>query len=262
MTTTTAFQSPTSSQPTTNMNKEIIIAFAKIAIIAGAVLMACPTSGHAEDKTAELKQRILTQAQSTGPDDFAFTRTSRTEQTSNGKTETRTVVEKYDPARSGDARWTLVSLDGAAPSADALSKYKKETPKRRVPGYYRLSKYFGASATTSTDSRGRTVFHFPVLPKDTAIVMDSDVSSNTSADVTVGEANGAAFAEQVHLTVKPMRLKLIMKLDHYESTARYRMGSDGKPQLVEQVADMAGSGMGQEGKVHTVITYSDYRPAK
>ena len=244
------------------MNKEIIITLAKVGIVAGAVLLAASSSSHAETKPDELKQRILAQAQSAGPDDYAFTRTSRTEQTSNGKTETHTIVEKYDPSKSGDARWTLVSMDGTTPSADVLSKYKKETPNRRVPGYYRLVKYFGANSTTSTDSRGRTVFHFDSLPKDTALVMNSDVSSNSSADVTVSEAAGTAFAEQVHLTVKPMRLKLIMKLDHYESTARYRIGPEGKPQLVEQIADAAGSGMGQEGKSHSVITYGDYRPAK
>jgi hypothetical protein len=53
-----------------------------------------------------------------------------------------------------------------------------------------------------------------------------------------------------------------MKLEHYESTARYRIGPEGKPLLVEHTAEMAGSGMGQEGKVHQVITYSDYRPVK
>ena len=92
--------------------------------------------------------------------------------------------------------------------------------------------------------------------------MDSDVSSNTSADVSVAEVNGVAFAEQVRLSVKPTRLKLIMKLDRYESTARYRIGPEGKPLLVEHTADMSGSGMGQEGKVHTVITYNDYRSVK
>jgi hypothetical protein len=244
------------------MNKEITIALAKVIIIAVAVLLASPSRGRAQDKTTELKQRILAQAQSVGPDDYAFTRTSRTEQTSHGKTETRTVVDNYDPSKSGDARWTLVSVDGATPTADVLSQYKKESPKRRVPGYYRVARYFAGTATTSTDSRGRTVFHFGTLPKDTALVMDSDVSSNTSADVTVSEANGTAFAEQVHLTVKPMRLKLIMKLEHYESTARFKMGPEGKPLLIENIADMAGSGMGQEGKAHTVITYSDYRPAR
>jgi hypothetical protein len=230
------------------------------AALAGAfVWLASLFIAHAETKTDDLKQRVLAQAQSVGPDDYAFTRTVRSEQTSNGKTEQHVNIDKYDPTKSGDAKWTLVSMDGAPPSADIITKYKKETPKRRVPGYYRLAKYFGTGATVSTDSHSRTVFHFNSLPKDTAIVFDSDVSSNTSADVSVTEGNGIPFAEQVHLTVKPMRLKLIMKLDHYESTARYRIGPEGKPLLVESIADMTGSGMGQEGKAHTVVTYSDYR---
>jgi hypothetical protein len=213
----------------------------------------------AENNSDALKQRILAQTQSIGPDDYAFTRTVRSEQTSNGKTEKHVNVEKFDPTKPAEARWTLVSVDGAPPSADVLSRFQKEAPKRRVPGYYRLAKYFGTSATTSTDSQGRTVFHFDSLPKDTAIVFDSDVSQNTAADVSVSEANGVPLAEHVHLTVRPMRIKLLMKLERYESTARYRLGPEGKPLLIEHTADMTGSGMGQEGKVHTVATYSDHR---
>ncbi|MFL6590033.1 MAG: hypothetical protein ACJ8M4_07665 [Chthoniobacterales bacterium] len=244
------------------MNKEIVITLAKVAILTGAVLFACPSASRGEDKANELKQRILSQAQNVSPDDYAFTRTVKTEQTSNGKTEKHVNIEKFDPTKSGDGRWTLVSVDGAAPSADALNEYRKASAKRPVPGYHRLAKYFGTAPTASTDSRGRTVFHFNSLPKDSAIVMDSDVSSNTSADVSVTEANGTAFAEHVHLTVKPMRLKLIMKLDRYESNARYRMGPEGKPLLAEHTADLMGSGMGQEGSAHTVATYSDYHAVK
>lgn len=243
------------------MNKEIIIALAKVAIIAAAVL-ACPSNSHAQDKADQVKQRILTQAQSLGPDDYAFTRTVKSEQTSNGRVEHHVNIDKYDPTKPSNARWTLVTVDGAPPSADIVAAYNKESPKRRVPGYYRLAKYFGNPSTVSTDSRGRTTFHLNSLPKDSAVVMDSDVSSNTSADVTVSEENATAFAEQVHLSVRPMRLKLIMKLEHYESTARYRMGPEGKPLLIEHTADMSGSGLGQEGKAHTVATYTDYRAVK
>jgi hypothetical protein len=244
------------------MNKEITIAIAKVAILATAVLLAAASIGHSENKPDDLKQRILTQAQSLSGDEYAFTRTIKSEQTSNGKTEQHVTVDKFDPTKSGVARWTLVSMDGAAPSADGLAKYQKESAKRRVPGYYRLAKYFGTNSTVTTDSRGRTVFHFNSLPKDTALVMDSDVSSNTSADVTVTEANGQPFAEHVHLTVRPTRIKLLMKLDRYESTSRYRIGPEGKPLLVENTAEMSGSGMGQSGQGHTVITYSDYRLVK
>jgi hypothetical protein len=233
------------------------------AAIAGvAVWLASICIGNAESKPDELKQRILAQAQSVSADDYAFTRTVKSEQTSNGKTEKHVTVDKFDPTKAGDARWTLVSMDGAPPTADVLAKYKKESSNRRVPGYYRLAKYFGTNSTVTTDSRGRAVFHFSSLPKDTALIMNSDVSSNCSADVSVTEANGTAFAEQVHLTVRPMRIKLLMKLERYESTSRYRMGPEGKPLLVENTAEMSGSGLGQEGQGLTIITYSDYRAVK
>jgi hypothetical protein len=213
----------------------------------------------AQHNQDELKQRVLAQAQSVGADDYAFTRTIRSEPTAAGKTETTITVDKYDPTKSGDARWTLVSVDGAPPSADALSKYRKETPKRRVPGYYRLANYFAGPVTTATDSRGRTVFRFASLPKDSVLVFNSDVSHNASAEAAVGEANGVPIVEQVRLSIKPTRILLIMKLEHYESTSRFRMRPNGKPVLVEQVADVTGSGLGHEGRLHQVITYSDYR---
>ena len=217
------------------------------------------SAAFAQNKPDELKQRILAQAQSISPDDYAFSRTIKSKSTSNGKTEQHVNIDNFDPTKSGDARWTLVSRDGAPPSADALSQYKKDAPKRRVPGYYRLANYFGSPATASTDSRGRTVFHFTALPKDIVKVMDSDVSQNATADASVSEADGVLLVEQLHVTVRPMRLKLIAKLENYEFTARYRVGPEGKPLLMEQTTDMAGSGMGQEGRVHTVVTYSDYR---
>jgi hypothetical protein len=222
-------------------------------------LLAIGSGAFAEQNLDELKQRVLAQAQTASADDYAFTRTIRNDGTMAGKSQQTTMVERYDPSRAADARWSLVSVNGAPPPADALQKFRKETPKRRVPGYHRLANYIAAAASIAQDSQRRTVLRFASLPKESAIVMDSDVSENTSAEVALNTASETPFAEQVRLTVKPMRLKLVMKLNSYESTSRYRMGPDGKPLLVEQVADMSGSGMGQEGRMHTVITYSDYR---
>ncbi|MEO8043410.1 MAG: hypothetical protein ABI674_00770 [Spartobacteria bacterium] len=235
-----------------NTNRPLII----IALLAlGAV-----ASAAAQPNAAEFKQRVLAQARGMSADDFAFTRTVRTEQTSNGKTEKRVAIEKFDPSKPADARWTLVSVNGAPPSADELNDFRKDVAKRTiVPGYHWLAGYFGTPATTSTDARGRTVFRFTALPNETVKVMDSDVSQNATAEVSVSEVKGAPFAEEVRITLKPMRLKLVMKIERFESTARYRMGPDGRPLLVEQISDMTGSGMGQEGRFHTETTYSDHR---
>jgi len=232
-------------------------------LIAGALLILGPSfQALGQNKPDELKQRILTQAQNATADDYAFTRTSKNDTTSSGKTEQRVTVEKFDPTKAADDRWTLVSINGAAPSADDTKRYRGESAKRRVPGYYRLANYFGSPSTASTDARGRTVFRFTSLPKNTLLVMDSDVSQNATADASVTEANGTAFVEQLHVSIKPTRIKLIAKIERYESTIRYKMGPEGKPLLMESTADVSGSGMGQSGQVHTATTYSDYRAVK
>lgn len=220
------------------------------------------TTKSAEQNQDELKRRILAQAQGMSADDYAFTRTVRTDTTSGGKTEKKVQVDKFDPTKSGDARWTLVSVDNGAPSAEDLGSYRKESAKRRVPGYYRLANYFGAAATSSTDARGRTVFHFTVLPKDTLLVLGTDVSQNAAVDASASEGNNAQFIEQVHITIRPMRIKLIAKLERYDSMMRYRLGPEGKPLLSGQTSDMSGSMMLKEGQVHTEVTYSDYRAVK
>lgn len=214
----------------------------------------------AQPNQDELKKRILVQAQSMGPDDYAFTRTVRTEQISGGKKEKKVMVDKFDPNKSLETRWTLVSVDGSSPSADAQAAYHKGAMKRRVvPGYHRLAGYFGAPSTSTTDSTGRTAFRFASLPKEAVTVFDTDVSQSASAEASVSGASESPFIEEVRITLKPMRLKLIMKLQRYESTARYRVGPEGKPLLMEQTSDMVGSGMGQEGRAHNEIVYSDYR---
>jgi hypothetical protein len=219
-------------------------------------------SAHAQQNQNELKQRILADAQSVSADDYAFTRTIRSETNSNGKTEKKVLVEKFDPTKPADARWTLVSVDGAAPSADALKSHQKEAAKRRVvPGYHRLATYFASPATPS-ESGNKTVFRFTALPKGSISILDTDVSQNATAEASVGDANGMPFIEQVRFTVKPMRVKLLMKIDRFETTARYRIGPGGKPFLMESSSDMSGSGMGQEGTMRNTTTYSDYRAVR
>ena len=224
--------------------------------------LAVISTAAAQQNTDELKQRVLAQAQSLSADDYAFTRTIRSETTSKGKTEKKVTVEKFDPSKPADARWTLVSIDGAAPSADQLKNFQKEAAKRRtVPGYHRVAAYFGSPAT-ATEAGGKAVFRFASLPKGSISVLDSDVSHNATAEATVADANGVPFAEQVRFTVKPMRVKLLMKIDRLENMARYRIGPGGKPVLTESTSDMAGSGMGQEGTMRNTATYSDYRAVR
>lgn len=220
-------------------------------------------TSFAQQNDEELKQRILAQAQSVRADDYAFTRTTESEASFFGKKTKVVRTEKYDPTKSPDARWTLVSVNGAAPSAADLRKYRTAAAKRRVvPGYHRLANYFGAPATISSKAGDRTLFHFDSLPKGSVTIQGADLSRLARADASVTDAGGAPFVEQVSFTLKPKRRKLIARVDRYETTFRYRMGPDGKPLLIATTSDLFGSGLGVEAKMHTAAVYSDYKPVR
>jgi hypothetical protein len=218
----------------------------------------------AQPNNDDLKQRVLAQARSLNPDDYAFTRTVRSETTLGRKTQKKVIVEKFDPTQPADARWTLVSVNGAPPSTRELKRYRKEATKRHiVPGYHRLANYFGAPAKASKEPGDKAVFRFAALPKGAVSILNNDFSRHASAEVLVSEANGEPFAEQARVTVKPMRrAQLFFKVNPFETIARYRIGPEGKPFLVESTSEMTGSLLGLKGVMRNAMTYSDYQAVR
>jgi hypothetical protein len=104
----------------------------RLIAIAAALLLATVHVAEADDA---LKARVMALARTVTPNDFAFTRTARVEQTTGDQTETRVTVEKFDPRKPGEQRWTLVSVDGRAPTADELQAHAKgvaETPRHAL----------------------------------------------------------------------------------------------------------------------------------
>ena len=232
------------------------------------ILLACGASTfipatRAEENTNTLKQQILAQARAVGPEDFAFTRTVRSEEITTTKTEQHVLIEKWDPSKSSDQRWTFVSIDGRPPNADELGKYRKSVPARRGTSYGRVAEYFGASATTSIDAKRRTVFSFAKLPKGTVLIKDVDLSGDSKAEAIVGEEQGTTFVQEVRFTSeKATRLKLIAVIERFDATTRYRLMPNGKPVTSEQTTDMVGSLLGKHGRIRTTISYSEQRAAR
>ncbi len=231
------------------------------AMLIGAAVLAIgrPESASAADPAAEaLKQRVLEHARTVSVDDFTFTRTARTEQIEGEKKTERVVVERFDPAHP--QRWTSVSVDGRPPSAEDLKKLAKDGPKRRTAHYGRVANYFGAPASATTDARGRTVFHFATLPVGTVIVTGVDISPDAKCEATVDSTGPVPFVEQVRFTLtKPVRVKVVAKLEKFEATSRYRMMPNGKPVPTEHISNAYGSLLGKQGHVRSTLTYTDHR---
>jgi hypothetical protein len=217
----------------------------------------------AEEAHDALKQRVVALARSVGPDDYAFTRTARVEQSEGAEKTTRIMEERFDPRKPAAQRWTLVSIDGRAPTEAELTSHRKEAPKRRVSSYGRVADYFAAPSTTAAGANGRTVFRFTALPKESLVLNDADLSSSAIAEANVDLNAAVPFVEQVRFTLtKPARVKLVAKVEKMETTTRYRMLPDGKPVPVEQVSDMTGSMLGKSGRIRTVLTYGDHQRAR
>jgi hypothetical protein len=207
-----------------------------------------------------LKERIIAHARTVTPEDYAYMRTIRSESTEGNKKEERVVVDRWDPTKPQDQRWTLVSINGQPPSAEQLKSYAKETPKRRAVHYGRVADYFGNPATSATDARGRTVFRLAALPKDTVVAMGSDISGNATGELVVDTSGGTLFIDEVRfVSTKSTRVKLIAVIERFEAVNRYRMMPNGKPVPVESSSEMNGSMMGKQGIIRTKVTYSDHR---
>lgn len=207
-----------------------------------------------------LIDKLVAHARTVRAEDHAYTRTVRTESIEAGKTEERVVMERYDPSRPSDQRWTFVSLNGQAPAAEQLQNYRKELPKRRQAYYGRVAGYFGKPATSAVDDRGRTILRLASLPKETVMVADADISANAKGELLVNASGAIPFVEEVRFSsTKPTRVKLVARIERFETTLRYRQMADGKPVPVELVSEMSGSMLTKEGRVRTRITYSDQR---
>jgi hypothetical protein len=222
-----------------------------------------PSRLAAADETAEaLKQRIVAAARTVTANDYAFTRTARNETRDETKTEKRVVIERFDPTKSADSRWTLVSINGQPPSAEEQSKHRKNQAERRVANYGRIAEYFTVPATVA-ESQGRKVLKFEKVPKGSVVINDADVSANAIGEATINETGETPFVEQMRFTsTKPTRVKLVAVVQRIEVTTRYRMMPNGKPVPVEQVSETTGSMLGKQGSININVTYSDHRAVR
>lgn len=229
------------------MKHVFVVAFACLAISA-------PAQADA------LSDRLRADAAKVGPDDFAWTRTSRAEQKSTDESEMAAFVDRWDPAQPPAKRWTLVSVKGRPPTADEIKKAGKSPARAAVPNYGRVVRYLSGTLQRMPDANGKAIYRFSNLAPGSMKIGGADLSASVTGELMVDTSGPVPYISQVTgVSTKPVRMMLIAKVDRLELTLRYRMMPNGRVAPLESVNLMVGSMMGQSGSQRTVATFSDWR---
>jgi hypothetical protein len=82
-------------------------------------------------------------------------------------------------------------------------------------------------------------------------------------EAAVNTTASLPFVEEVRFTLpKPVRVKVVARIERCEVISRFRLMPDGKPVPIEHISDVHGALMGREGRIKTVLTYTEQRAAR
>jgi hypothetical protein len=198
-----------------------------------------------------MRDRIIASAQTLSPASLAFERTTHVVQAGGGtRTETRR-VDRWD-GRS----WSLVSINGKAPSASDIRQLAKTETGQSVPGYHRLAGLLSGTTERRIDAEGRMIITVPQLPSGTVINDGKDISAHLKAEAYVATSNGQPWVQQLRMTARDSFKMGWIKVLTFDQVSDYRLDQSGTPRLTSQNADSQGTLLGIPGGERREITYA------
>lgn len=225
-------------------------------LVAGAVAVSLSANGARAD---DLQNQVLAAAKATRRDGFAFRRTLAIERTGAAR---KVFVEQFDPRRPAAQQWSLLSVDGRAPTPKETANSLKAT-RRKVPSYAEIAEWFGAPATRSDGAGGSVVYRFARLPAGTLKIGSHDASPDTQAEALVNTRGKVPYVERVRFaSTKGFSMMLVASLKSMVVDGRYRQLADGRVVPAESASAISGSMMGKTGQMKTSATYSDVVPVR
>lgn len=207
-----------------------------------------------------LQDQVVAGARAVSPTGYAFTQTTRVERTGAAA---KTFVSRYDPARAVGQRWTLVSIDGKAPSAKEAASAAKAAKAQDVPSYAEIAKWFGGPATRIAQTPTSVTYRFARLPKGIVKMGKHDASADTSAEATVDLSGRAPVVTRVRFaSTTAFRMALVVKVERYGVVTTYRPGPDSHPVIDAATVEMAGSVLGKAGTMTIRTGFGDMRSVR
>lgn len=225
--------------------REVLLALA-------ALLVAAPAGAD------PLQDRVLAGMKGTDTSDVAFVSTFRSERTGSAASE---IVTRHDPRAA--PHWSVLRVDGKAPTAKQSSDILKAATREPTPGYARVARWFGAPAKRVAEAPGQVTYRFTGLPKGTIKMGSHDASSDTIADAVVNTAGPQPYVERVRFTsAKPFRMMLVVKVDRYVLNSSYAPLADGRIFPVATDSEFTGSMMGKSGSLRARSRFTEMQATR
>ena len=170
----------------------------------------------------------------------------------------RVTVDRFDPAAPAGRQWTLLSVDGHAPTAADADAHRKETSAQPVPGFHRLHLLLAGAASRHDDAAGAH-YHWEHLAPGALGTRGPDISAKLSADADIADVHGVPTITSVRVyAARPFSVMLVARIRSLENVSTYRRGLDGAPVLVQQTSRTDASiPFRQDGVVET---RAEFRP--
>ncbi len=199
-----------------------------------------------------VRDRIIADARTQSPAALSFDRTNHVVEVGGG---TRTETLRID--RWDGQRWTLLSLNGKAPSPDAVKERARTSLAQPVPGYHSLAGMLATATESSVDAQGRTIIRIAQLPARTIVNDGTDISTHLKAEAVVATSNGQPWVQELRLTARePFKMSLALKVLTFDQVSEYKLDAGGKPRLASQAVDSKGTWFGISGGQKSEATYT------
>jgi hypothetical protein len=229
----------------------------KPVLIAASLAALCLSAGAAHADA--LQDQLVAAAKGTNASAYSFRRAMTIQQTGQPR---KMLVEQYDPRRPAADQWSLVSVDGRAPTAKESADAHK-MKRGPVPSYGELAKWIGAPASRTSPAPGYVLYRFPRLPAGTLKIGSHDASADTQGEVLVNIKEKIPLVERVRLkSTKGFRMMLVASIDSILVDQRYHMLPDGHAVPSQAISDMSGSMLGKAGRMQAEASYSDFKAAR
>lgn len=199
-----------------------------------------------------LREALISDARTVDPAATAFERTTIAVRRGPGMKEKTVTVERWD-----GQRWSLISVNGATPTASHLKSFRKAATANPVPGYHRIASLLAAASEIRTDAEGRRVLTIPVLPAGSVRTDSADISNHLSGEAVIATTDGKPWVARLKFRAREnFKLNLLIKVTNFEQVSDYRLGPDGKPRLASQSADSKGQMFGFVGGQTDEVVYA------